>query len=73
MSAPSDMIERSAFAIYREFIRGGHGTRKWLLTEDGNLDRPETADEAAQRRWRDMPELSRERFRNEAMAALEAA
>lgn len=55
-------IESAAFAIYREFIRGGEGYRH----------RSETPDEAARRRWQDMPELSRERFRAEAAACIAA-
>lgn len=72
------MIDRGAFAIYKTFIRNAVGT-SWqkrdgqgrkLFTADG---KPylETPDEAAERRWRMMPELSRQRFRDEAAAMLE--
>ncbi|ESZ60671.1 hypothetical protein NL532_24215 [Mesorhizobium sp. C120A] len=79
MSLHPATVERAAFAIYTQFICGGYPTRQM---RDGNgrpatdLDgRPfmETPAEAAARRWLAAPELTRERFRNEAIAALEAA
>lgn len=66
MSPAGDIIERSAFAIYRCFIAGGVGTCR---------SKPkgfETPDEAAVRRWHSLNEKVRNRFRKEAAAALEA-
>jgi hypothetical protein len=79
MSPNQATIERAAFAIYTQFICGGYPARQM---RDGNgrpatdLDgRPffETPQEAAARRWLAAPELTRERFRREAAAALEAS
>lgn len=79
MISSSDMIDQSAFAIYREFISGGIGTCQWKRDADGNLvkDRAgnsvrETPDEAAARRWQTCPETTRARFRHEAIAAINA-
>lgn len=80
MSAPQDMVERAAVAIYREFIahavgtlwqKRGHDGRR-LYTPDG---RPvvESHEEATLRRWQAAPERTRAQFRREAAAALEAA
>lgn len=84
MSAPTDMIERSAFAIYRAFIANAVGTRRQKRGADGFLmwttgargERApliETPDEAAMRRWQECSELTRQRFRHEASCALEAS
>ena len=76
----SSWATTSEGSIYREFIRGGVGTRGFLRDEEGNavtdLDGrfiPESLDETCLRRWSTMPELSRERFRREAEAASDAA
>lgn len=79
MSLHPATIERAAFAIYTQFLRGGYPVRQ---LRDGN-GRPvtdhdgrpifETLEVAAARRWRAAPELTRERFRKDAIAALEAA
>lgn len=79
MSLHPETIERAALAIYTQFICGGYPMRQ---VRDG-MGRPatdydgrpifETPAEAAARRWKAAPELTRERFRNEAIAALEAA
>jgi len=66
MTAVSDIIERSAFAIYRTFIAGGVGTCR------AKSRGFETPDEAAVRRWHQMHDKARNRFRKEAAAALEA-
>jgi hypothetical protein len=75
-----DPIELAAKAIYRQFIAGGVGTCQYKRDTEGNLvkDRfggwvKETPDEAVERRWAVMPELTRHRFRLEAAAALESA
>lgn len=80
MSHTVSHIERAAFAIFRTFIANAVGTCRPKRDADGNVikDRfgkpvPETPDEAAARRWRDAPQLTRDRFRHEAAAALEAA
>lgn len=72
MSTRSDLVERCAFALFQSFIRGAVGTCRPKRDKTGQLTR-ETPDESAQRRWREMPELSRERFRIEASAVLSAA
>lgn len=76
----ADSADRAAFAIYRTFIRHAVGTRRWKRDENGGVVRDkdgrmvaETLDEAAWRRWCAAPELTRERFREEASAVLEAA
>lgn len=75
-----NMIERSAFAIYCEFIRGAVGTVMLLRDEDGRVITDsagngirETPEQAATRRWNRAPEATRESFRREAVAALRAA
>lgn len=78
MSAHPDTIERCALAIYREFIGGGYPIRQLRDHHgkplyDGEQPIFEDPADAAERRWKRMPELSRERFRREASAALEAA
>lgn len=79
MSLHPATIERAAFAIYTQFLCGGYPVRQ---LRDGmgrpatDLDgRPffETPAEAAARRWLAAPELTRERFRKEAAAALAAS
>jgi hypothetical protein len=79
MSLHPATLERAAQAIYAQFLCGGYPVRQ---VRDG-MGRPatdhdgrpifETPAEAAARRWEAMPELSRERFRKEAAAALEVA
>lgn len=69
----SEAIEAAAFAIYSTFIRGAHGTQKPVFNEKGERIGIETPEQACERRWRDMPELQRQRFRDEAIAALSAA
>lgn len=79
MSLHPASVERAALAIYTQFICGGYPMRQ---VRDG-MGRPatdhegrpimETQSEAAARRWLAAPELTRERFRREAAAALEAA
>lgn len=78
--AEANMIERSAFAIYCEFIRHGSGSLRHLRDPDGKIicdDRgkgiPETPEQACRRRWNEASETTRESFRREAMAALRAA
>lgn len=73
MSIHSDMIERCAFALFQTFIKNAVGTCRPKRNSAGQVTGSETLDEAAQRRWRQMPELSRERFRVEAAAVLAAA
>ena len=71
-------IERAAFAIYSTFIAGAVGTCRQKKDQNGKPiwlnGKPvrETPEEAALRRWTECPELTRERFRVEARAALEA-
>lgn len=76
-----DRTDLVAFSIYREFIAGGIGTRRHKRDQDGHLmwtiDRSgrrvpleETPDEAAERRWFEAPEKTRESFRREASAAI---
>lgn len=79
-SGLADPVERAAFAIYRTFIRQAAGTRRWKRDENGDVIRgkdgrmvAETLDEAAWRRWCAASELTRDRFREEASAVLEAA
>lgn len=72
MNPTSPHIERAAFAIYRNFIAGAVGTCRVVRDEFGNEVR-ETPDDAALRRWLEAPELTRQRFRADAVAALEAA
>lgn len=66
MTPAGDIIERSAFAIYRTFISDGIGTCR---PKSKGFETPE---EAAVRRWHDLNEKARNRFRKEAAAALEA-
>lgn len=73
MSAPDDMVDRCAFALFQSFIRNAVGTCRAKRDMMGNVMGLETPEEAAERRWRDMPELSRDRFRAEASAVLAAA
>ncbi len=78
--AEANMVERSAFAIYCEFIRHGSGSLKYLLDHEGNIMRdrtgepiPEAPEQACRRRWSEATETTRESFRREAIAALRAA
>lgn len=73
-------IERAAKAIYSQFVAHGIGTCQWLRDDGGNIVKDrfgasvrETPAQAVERRWAQMPEASRHRFRHEAVAALEAA
>lgn len=75
----ANIVERGAFAIYRQFIRGGVGTVKPLFADDGQIitdgrGKPlrETYDQAALRRWNELAENSRESYRQEAIACLRA-
>lgn len=72
MTPPSSMIDAAAFAIFKTFIRNAQGTLRMKRDRLGQPVGAETPDEAAERRWRDMPEVSRNRFRDEATAVLSA-
>lgn len=64
---PSDeLIEAGARAIHREVCR--HTSARWLRDER----REETEDEAWDRRWLQTAPLTKQRYRDEARAALEA-
>lgn len=76
----ANMVERSAFAIYCEFIRHAVGTRKYVRSPEGNVMKDEggepikeTLEQASRRRWNEATETTRESFRREALAALRAA
>lgn len=78
--AEANMIERSAFAIYCEFIRHGSGSLSFRRDPEGKFIRddgggliPETHEQACRRRWNEATETTRESFRREAAAALRAA
>lgn len=80
MRMAAEMIDNCAFAIYRQFISGAVGTCRQKRDDQGRLiwisagvPFRETPDEAAIRRWHEMPELSRQRFREEAEACLAVA
>ena len=67
-------IEAAAFAIYRQFIRNGAGSRmaRRIVVDGMGKPVPETPDEAVERRWRWLTETQKESYRREALAALEA-
>ena len=73
-------VERAAYAIYCEFIRGAVGTIMPMRDENGVILKdsngrpiPETPEAAMRRRWERAPDETRESFRREATAALMAA
>ncbi|CCF19097.1 protein of unknown function [Pseudorhizobium banfieldiae] len=64
--------EAAGFAIYKQFIRHSFGNLMPKGNDVSGKPIPETPEEACVRRWRRLPEKTREQFIAEGRAAIRA-